>query len=663
MKIGIFTDTYTPDINGVVTSVVTLQHELERKGHEVYVVTAHKSFLKAKREGNIFRLPGVEMKFLYGYTMGTPYNPQVAEEIAKLGLDVIHVQQEFPVSIFGRSLGRKLGIPVVYTYHTLYEDYTHYLNFLNIDSLESASKKIFEQFSRYMCYSAQCIIAPSNKTRKKLLEYRVTRPIYVIPSGIDLERFKDENIDTDHLQAIKQQWHIGENEPLLVYVGRIAAEKSLDIVIDGFAKVKKDTCRLLIVGGGPSLDDLKKQAAKLGIEERIIFTDKVVAEDVPYYYHLAKAFVSASKSETQGLTFIEALAAGLPLFARPDEVLDDLVEEGKSGYLCESKESFAQKCEAYFALDDNTVNQMRIDCRKIADKYDVETFGRNVLSVYQMAIDNYQDCFTITQIRGSDDCMRLYLENHKQKVETTLLVALDDYMLYELKKGGTLEFVTYESLKEKEKVIITYRKCMRKLRARDRTRKEMYDFMINQDDPIDIKYINDIIDKLEEKGYINDWSYTISAADKLDTSLMGKRKIIQRLVEKGIPRKMVEDYLSQNSEEHELEKVRKKAVKYYDAIKNKSVKDKKITIRNKLYGDGFSTDAVNEVMNELNFEDDIMKEAIVLSNTVENIYRTYAKKYQGEELKQRIIRFCMRKGFMYDDIIHALEMRESNENN
>ena len=161
MRIGIFTDTYTPDINGVVSSVVTLQKGLEAAGHEVYIVTGQKNSLHAHREGNVIRMPGLELKKLYGYTLSTPYHFEVKKEVEDLHLDVIHVQQEFSVGIFGRILGHSLHIPVVYTYHTMYEDYTHYVNFFDLESVEKISKKAVHSLSRYLCNSVSGIIAPS----------------------------------------------------------------------------------------------------------------------------------------------------------------------------------------------------------------------------------------------------------------------------------------------------------------------------------------------------------------------------------------------------------------------------------------------------------------------------------------------------------------------
>lgn len=660
MKIGIFTDTYTPDINGVVTSVVTLQGALEKMGHEVYIITSHKSILHAKREGNVFRMPGLEMKWLYGYVLSTPFHFKVKEEIAKLKLDVIHVQTEFGVGTFARIVARMLHIPVVYTYHTMYEDYTHYINRFDLDSVEHLSIKIFTKFTKFLCESVVAIIAPSEKTRETLVRYGIRRPIHVIPTGIDLSSFKSENVNQELREQLIKQYQLDANTKLIAYIGRVASEKSIDIIIDGFQYVKDPAIKMMVVGGGPSLEGLKKQAKQLGIDHRIIFTDKQPREHMSAYYSLADAFVSPSLSETQGMTFIEALAAGLPVFARKDEVLDELVFEGETGYYFDTPVSFANKVEAFFKLDTSNRSTFKSRCREVVKKYDVEHFGQSVLEVYEQAILGYEFYFHINAVKPSDDCMRLYLYNDKEKQEITLLISLDDYMKYEIKKNGMLEYSDYEVLVEKEKVLVTYRNCLKKLRSKDRTRKEMYDFLINEKEPLSIKQINDMIDLLEEKGYINDRAYVILQLEKMDHSLYGKDKIIRQLITRGIPYEDIVEQLDTFDETHEFEKAKKLALRFQDMIKNKSLHAKQEMMIRKLVANGFAYGLASEVIETLDFSQDIVKENVALQQTVEKAFRSYSRRYRDVILEQKVIQYALRKGFVYDDIKQVLEKRNMN---
>lgn len=663
MRIGIFTDTYTPDINGVVSSIVTLQKGLEEVGHEVYIITSHKSFLHATREGNVFRMPGLELKWLYGYILSTPYHFTVKSEVEKLNLDVIHVHTEFGVGIFGRLVARALNIPVIYTYHTMYEDYTNYVNRFNLEPLEKVGRKVVMNMSRYLCDSVMSIVAPSEKTKDRLLEYGVKRPIYIIPTGLDMERFKEENVSIEKRNEIRKKYNITSETKLITYIGRVAEEKSIDIIIDGVPFIQSENCKVMIVGGGPNLEDLKKQAEKLGVMDSMIFTDKVSREDVAAYYLISDAFVSASTSETQGMTFIESLASGLCVFARPDEVLDKLVLEDETGFYFTSAKEFAQKVDHYLTLSDEKKKQLSVSAKKVVVRYDVKTFVRDILVAYEASIEDYEDCFFVKSIKSSNDCMKLYLDSKKTKIEETILVSLDDYTLYHLRKDDIMEKYIFETLKQREKILIANRMCIRKLCAKDRTRKEMYDFLIQQDKvELDIKNINDIIDGLEERGYINDEAYTVIQIDRMDHALVGKKQILRDLVQKGIPYEQVEVHLKSLNEDNERMKCEQMASKYMMSIRNKSIRNKKMQMEDKLYRDGFAKEIIKDVVNELNFEDDLLQERVILLKALEKVHKNYAKKYEGKQLRDRIFKYLMNKGFMYDDIKHAMEeLEEHNE--
>lgn len=659
MKIGIFTDTYTPDINGVVSSVVTLQKGLEAAGHEVYIITGQKNSLHATREGNVLRMPGLELKRLYGYTLSTPYHSTVKAEVEKLHLDIIHVQQEFTVGMFGRMLAHSLHIPIVYTYHTMYEDYTHYVNIFDLSGVEKASKMAIYSLSRHLCNTVSGIIAPSEKTKEKLIGYGVTRPIYVIPTGLNLDQFKKENVSIEQQQEVKERYHISEETKLITYLGRIANEKSIDFIVEGAAYIKNENCKIMIVGGGPSLEDLKKQAHRLGLDERIIFTGAVVREEVPVYYQISDAFVSASTSETQGMTFIEALASGLCIFARKDEVLDHLVIENETGFYFETPEQFGEKVDAYLAMEESVHQKMSLAAIEKAQGYDMHTFAHNVVSVYEKAIEEYYDCYLIRSIKACNDYVKLYLDAMNTDHETILMISLDDYILYQIKKGDVMESYLFTVLKDRERVLQAYQMCIKKLRAKDRTRKEMYDFLINQDKvELSIREINDLIAELENKGYINNEAYMITEIQKMDSNLFGKKKILRKLIEKGIPYEDVERNLSSLEEDEERVKAEKLASKYLMTIKNKSVTRKKSMMVEKLHNDGFSYELAKEVVNSLNYEDDLLREGMLLDKAVEKAIKNYTKKYSGIELRNHIISYALNKGFLYDDIIQVLEERK-----
>lgn len=659
MKIGLFTDTYTPDINGVVSSVVTLQNELEAQGHEVFVITSHKSLLHSVREGNVFRMPGLELKWLYGYILSTPYHFTVKAEIEKLNLDVIHVHTEFGVGIFGRIVAKTLNIPVVCTYHTMYEDYTNYINRLNIELMEPVSKKFMIRFSKFMCNSVANIISPSEKTRETLKGYHIKRPIHIIPTGLNLDAFKPDNIDMQVVENIKQKYNIKQDNIIITYLGRIAKEKSIDFLIEGFKEVTNKNVKLMIVGAGPAEEELKQLVKSYQLSDNVIFVGKVNREDVPNYYAASDAFASASTSETQGMTYIEALASGLSVFACKDECVEELVYEDKTGYYMDTPAEFASKVDA-FATKENAKERMKDDCIAVVQKYDVHQFVHNVVQVYDKAIEDFTYSYYIKMIKATNDNMKVYLENEKMNTEEVLLISLDDYMFYQIKKGDIIEKFIYDVLKDKERVLSAKLMALKHLRAKDRTRKEMYDYLMGlEENALTIKEINDLIDSLEEKGYINDQAYLLVNIDVLHQKAFGKRKILKKLVEKGIPSDTVEEALKVIHEEDELIIAKRKAAKYMLSIKNKSVQHKKQAIIEKLVQDGFQRSMAKEVANDLNYEDDFLKETLILKGLVDKAYRNYGRRYDGAVLRNKVTAYCISKGFLYEDIKYVIEEKEN----
>lgn len=654
MRIGLFTDTYAPDINGVVSSIVTLQKELEKNGHEVYVIANHKA-MTTKREGNVLRLPGLELKWLYGYKLSTPYHFSAKEEIRKMNLDIIHVHTEFGVGMFGRIVAKYLNIPVVSTYHTMYEDYTHYINRFEIEEVEKVGKKLVGTFSRSISDNVQAVIAPSEKTKETLLKYGVKTPIYIIPTGLNFDKFNADHIDHEKVSKIREQYGIQEDDQVIAYVGRIAQEKSIDIPIEGFRYVKDPNIKFMIVGGGPQLDELKQMVRSYHLEDKVIFTDKVSPDEVPSYYACADCFVSASLTETQGMTYIEALACGLPVFARPDDVLKDLVIENDSGYLFQKPEEFAEKLEAYLHL---SKEEHLAFCKRAGEKvlkYDSKVFYSKVISVYYQAIDDFQDAYEVIKIKMLDDYVRISVMNEKEDEPKKILIDLDDYFLYKIRLHTMLDRHTVAEFEQKEVYLEAYRAALRRLRMRDYTRKEMKLYIMRfpgmQEDDVER-----LLHELEEKGYINDELYMTQKIEKLQFSLTGKGNIRRTLINKGIDADAVDRALEGFDDAEEREKAEKMAEKLKISVKDKSSNMKKQTIIRKLISLGFDSDIARSTGETLHLEEEDDSEA--LNKTIQKAIRTYARKYSGLQLKSQVRSYCIRKGFLLYDVNEKLEEME-----
>ncbi|MGL5540864.1 MAG: glycosyltransferase [Erysipelotrichaceae bacterium] len=660
MRIGIFTDTYLPDINGVVTSITTLQYALEAAGHEVFVITNHKALLSMEREGNVLRMPGVELKWLYGYILSTPFHLKAKEEVRKMELDVIHVHTEFGVGMFGRLVGKSLGIPVVTTYHTMYEDYTHYINFFDFDEVEKFTKKIATSFSKYFSEHAQAVIAPSLKTKDTLLKYGVTTPIFVIPTGLNLDRFRKENIDRAILDVRAQSLGIREEDFVVSFIGRIAPEKSILDVMEGFALAAKNQehFKLLIVGGGPQLDELKHAAKAMGIASKVVFTDKVANNQIPYYYHLSDVFVSASLTETQGMTYIEALASGRCVMARNDEVVKDLLSEGYNGYLFDTTQELAEKLVNYAQMDSASKQTLCEHAIQSVTSYDAKTFADHVKAVYELVIQKYVGEYTVEKVQIGDDVVKITVRNEQEDYNRKLMVSVDSYFQYHLRKGGTLSAEVLDLLVQGEIILQAKQMVLRKLKNKDLTRKQVYDLLTAIED-LPIKEINAIVAEYEACHYIDDHAYVLNYIEQANARLKGEKEILRSLVKAGIPYDDAAAVLrDQSSVKDEKEKATRLAVKYYKSMVGKSVKEARRLLRNRLHNQGFDSSVSQQAIDSLDFSEIEDHEEMALLKVLHKAHKNYARKHQGAALHQRIIQYAMSKGFAYDEIQAKLEEME-----
>lgn len=387
MNIGLFTDTYYPEINGVANSVYLLKQELEAKGHTVYVITTTTPN-PPENEVNVYRVPSVSCSFVPERRIGLFYQPLLAKKIRHMKLDLIHTHTEFSIGIFGRIMAKELFLPVVHTYHTIYEDYTHYIK--NYISNENRARKLARSFSRISVRSVEEIIVPTKKVEELLTSYGVPGDITVIPTGIDLERFKQ--VDSHEVRAeYRKELGLSDTDKVILYLGRVSKEKNIEEImryLDSFFD-KHEDARFVIVGDGEYkkevLEPFKKE---LRNGDRILFAGAKPWDEITHYYQMADVFVSASTSETQGLTYIEALASGLPVVARADDCLDGVVVQGENGYTYETEEEFS-------AFVDEVLykNVMSTNCaspvvswsekaRNSVDKFSTKTFADKVENIY-----------------------------------------------------------------------------------------------------------------------------------------------------------------------------------------------------------------------------------------------------------------------------------------
>ena len=387
MRIGIFSETYTPYISGLVTSEVMLKKALEKEGHEVYVVTANLETFKYEydEKDKILRIPGVPTG-IYDSRLTSIYPIQAINKIKSWNLDVIHSQTEFAIGTFARIFAKQYNIPLVHTYHTMYEDYIHYVT---KGYLKKSSKKLVEYFTKFYCdTTATELIVPTNKTYKLFKEkYRFDKNIHIIPTGIEVERFFEENIDEEQVKNLKKSLGLTKKDFVILFVGRLAEEKNVKFLIESHKALinKNYNVKLIIVGDGPDKEAYEEYAASLGLDKDVIFTGKASWDAMPCYYHIADVFATASKTETQGLTIIEAMASNVVPVCMKDEAFQSMVTEDLNGLFFETQEEYQKQIEFLY---DNPKELSRIDnqARIQAEHYGSRGYALSVLEVYDRAI-------------------------------------------------------------------------------------------------------------------------------------------------------------------------------------------------------------------------------------------------------------------------------------
>ena len=390
MNIALFTDTYPPFINGVSTSVYNLAHTLLDHGHNVIVVTPRSDDGEMEYKDNVLRIPGFEMKKLYGYRLTKFYSSQAYNIVKEFDPDVIHNQTDSTVGIFAKICSRQLNVPIVYTYHTSIEDYTYYVTKGFFDRL---AKKIVRSYSNSVAKSSTEYITPSIKI-KEFMRY-AGNDIYmnVIPTGINFSLFQSDKVDLEKVKEFKNKRGITDKTKIFLILGRVAKEKSMDISIRCFAhyhfKHPEVDKRLIIVGDGPQRAELEVIVNELKINDVTEFIGAVPASEVPFYYNIADIYTSASVTETQGLTFMEAMVSGAIVIARYDDNLNDVIIDGKTGFFFTNEETFAAKVEKIFDMDEEKLNQIKKNALDICDVYSIENFYKNIMEVYNRAIRKY----------------------------------------------------------------------------------------------------------------------------------------------------------------------------------------------------------------------------------------------------------------------------------
>ncbi len=383
MRILITTEFYLPFQCGVTTAVLNERKCLEAEGHEVRILTIYEGKVSKYKDGVYYIKSTIPQLYKDSYATLNFHDP-LLKDIYEWHPDVVHSQCEFFTMAYAKKVVRKLHIPLVHTCHTDFSSYG--VHFTKSDRLwQWATSTFVPKFMK----AADFVICPTNKIYDLLKSYEVKNPMEIIPCGLDLSHL-DGKLPDDERDELRASFGFSKSDVVLVSVCRLSEEKNVSETVEHFHALSKfrDDARLLIVGDGTERETLEKQVKDLDLEDIVRFAGNIAMDDVWKYYKCGDFFVSSSKSEIQGLTYIEALACGLPILCRQDPALDMSLIKGVNGFDFIDEDSFHES--AIRLIDDKELRiQMGVAAKESVDKFSLPNFASNLESVFgQVIADN-----------------------------------------------------------------------------------------------------------------------------------------------------------------------------------------------------------------------------------------------------------------------------------
>ncbi len=326
LNIAIFSDCYRPRINGVVTSIESELVGLLKLGHNVNLITPSYPNQANESERGVIRLPSHAMKRWPDDRSSIPWPPSLIWKLYRTEWDVIHLHTPFNLGLLGLLFARRRNTPVVFTHHTQWEEYSHYIPYIWGSWARGLARLICDFFFN----RASLIVCPSAEIQQSLKSRRPELPTTVLPTGIDAELFQEGDS-----ARVFQELGLPQGTPLLVYVGRLGPEKSVDFLLRCHKQLLEShpDSHLLIIGGGPGTQALEELNQSMNLTGRCHFLGWKPRQSLRHYFAAARAFVFASQTETQGLVLLEAAAAELPVVAVRASGVNEAVVDGHTGLL------------------------------------------------------------------------------------------------------------------------------------------------------------------------------------------------------------------------------------------------------------------------------------------------------------------------------------------
>jgi len=379
MRIGIFTEAYTPIVSGVVTSTKLLLAELRRRGHDARLYTPRYPGWIDDEPG-VARFPSATFPVRSWIPVTLPYSRRLLREIKEAGLEVYHTQQPFIMGRLARFLARRHGAPLVCTVHTQYEHYVHYVT----PTAHRAARAVTRALIRSFCNTCDVLTTPAKGMEQLLRSYGVTRPIHVIPNGIDLEPYR--SVDP---AVVRREFSVPDDAVLFLFLGRLAKEKNLSAFIGAVQIVisRGHNVYAMLVGDGPERAALEDAAHRLRVAHRVVFTGRVPHAETPAYHAAADVFVMPSVTEVNPYGVIEALAAGCPVVATDSFGMREILTHGEDAFLVPPDAESLSEAMALLASDRRLREGMSAFARAKAEQFAIPRCADRFLDVYQAAVN------------------------------------------------------------------------------------------------------------------------------------------------------------------------------------------------------------------------------------------------------------------------------------
>lgn len=376
MKILMMTNTYAPIVGGLEKSIDVFSEAFRKMGHTVKIIAPE--FDGAESSENVIRVPALPNIQGTKFSIAFPIPELTANFVKEYQPDIIHAHHPFLVGDMALRIAGQYRIPLVFTYHTMFEQYTDYFG-LDIEAVQAFVIKLASGFANLCDH----VIVPSESIKKILLERKIKTPIAVVPTGVDVQNFKKGN-----RQHFREKFQLKEDAYVIGNLGRISSEKNLLFLGSAVAQylIRNKKAHFLVVGSGPAEDEFKDIFREAGVMDRLHLPGVLKGDDLVDAYHAMNVFAFASKSETQGMVVTEAMASGLGVIALDAPGVREVVRDKQNGRLLakESRDDFAEALQWYFKMSESEKNRIKETALETADQFSMEHSSKEALRIYKI---------------------------------------------------------------------------------------------------------------------------------------------------------------------------------------------------------------------------------------------------------------------------------------